>query len=65
MCNEVEVLTCVHSAPDDDQDPKTELHGDKCIQDDRDPFVLSRYGVGSVMVKMSVRNQIGEGILYL
>ena len=63
--DKVEVLTGVHSDPDGDPDLKTELHDDKCIEDGRDPFVLSRYGVSSVMVKMSVRNQIGEGTLYL
>jgi len=58
--DETEVPTWVRSLVGKKVNPKTELHGGEHIQEARDPFVLHRYRVSSVMVRMSRYIQIDE-----
>jgi len=60
VCDEVEVLTLVRCGPNDHVDPNTELHDANCIQNACDPFLLPRYSVNSVMVRVSERIQVDE-----
>ena len=53
VCDGVGVLTWTRCRPDDQVNSNTELHGCNCTQGARDPFVLPRYSVSPVIVKVS------------
>ena len=61
MRSEVEVLTCAHYRANENLNSDTELYGDNCIQDAGDPFVLLRYRVSSVTIRINERTQNDEG----
>lgn len=54
----VEVSTWADYSTNDNVNSKAELYEDSCIQHARDQFVLPRYRVGSVIVRVSGRTQI-------
>ena len=60
LCEGVKVLTLVHRSTNQNVNPNTELHGDEYIEDARDPFVLPRYRVSSVVVGVSECTQVDE-----
>ena len=64
-CDGVEMLTWIHCNRNDRVNSNTELYSGNCIQDACDPFVLLRYGVSSVVVKVSGRAQFDEETLDL
>lgn len=65
MYDGVKMLTWVQRSENGDVNSSTELHGGNCIQDACDPFVLFRYGVSSVVVKVSECVQTDEKTLDL
>jgi len=60
VCDGVEVLTWTRRGQNGKVNSDTELHGGNCIQDARDPFVLPRYSVRPVILKVSRRIRISE-----
>ena len=56
----VKILTWVHCGVSGNTQSNAELNDDKCVQDTRDPPVLPRYRVSSVMVRTSERTQVDE-----
>ena len=60
MHDEMEVPTWVRSLFGKKVNSKTELHGGERIEEARDPFVLHRYRISSVMVRMSEHIRIDE-----
>jgi len=60
MCDGVEILTWIHCRPNDHVNSDNEMHRGNRIQNACDPFILTRYGVSSFMVRVSERVQIGE-----
>ena len=60
VCDGVELLTSVDRNVNDDVKSKNKLYGGERIQDASDPFVLPRYRVSSVAVRMSKRIQSME-----
>ena len=52
-----ETFTWVQCSPNEYVSPDTKLPGGNCIQNPRDPFVLSRYCVSSFMARVSERIQ--------
>lgn len=48
-----------------DEGPNNELYESACVKGVRDPFVLPRYRVSPVAVRVSADIQIGEGLLNL
>ena len=52
-CGGVELLTLAYRSVSTDVNSKNELNGSECIQEACNPFVLPRYRVSSVVVRMS------------
>ena len=61
MCDGVELLTRIQCSVNDGVNSNTELCGCNRIQCTCDPFVLPRYRVSSVAVRISEHIQIDGG----